>query len=361
MISKKKGNNMTLRNWVNKFQNIPLTTSWYIADICQSIGKQELLKKQFPQKLKALKKHSIIESAVSSNRIEGIVIEPGRIKDIMHNKKIFNDRDEEEISGYKDALNWIHSDSKDIELSENTILKLHKITRGNIWDAGKYKDKNIDIIEKYSNGRERIRFKTVSAKQTPLALRKMLNIYQEALKNKSIHPLLLLAILNLDFLCIHPFRDGNGRVSRLLLLLTCYHAGLEVGKYISLERLIEQNKERYYETLEESSQNWHKGKNEPWSYINYILYILKIAYQEFESRLNTLTAPKGSKTEIVLQSINNQVKVFQISDIERNCPAVSRELIRKILSNLKKENKVICNGKGPVARWKNIGKGNTSK
>lgn len=343
---------MTLQRFIKEPGNIPAGTNWYIADISLYIGKQELFTKQSSQKLKVLKEHSLIESAVSSNRIEGINVEQSRIKDIMFGKGILHDRNEEEVQGYRDALNWIHNKSADISLSEKTILELHKIIRRDIWDAGKYKEKNVDIIEKYPDGRERVRFQPVSAKDTKAAIREMLELYNTGLKERSVHPLILLAALNLDFLCIHPFRDGNGRVSRLLLLLTCYHSGMEAGRYISLERLIEQNKERYYETLEQSSQQWHQGKHDPWGYINYLLYILKTAYKEFESRVGSLSSARGEKTEIVTQAIKKTVKEFQISDIERNCPGISRELIRKILAQMKKNKKVSCIGKGPAARWR---------
>ena len=155
-------------------------------------------------------------------------------------------------------------------------------------------------------------------------MEKLIESWQDTLKEKNVHPLIALAAFNLDFLCIHPFRDGNGRVSRLLLLLQCYSLGYEVGRYISLERLIEQNKERYYETLEQSSQRWHEGKHDPWPYINYVLYILKTAYQEFESRVGQMKSPRGAKTELVETAIASFDKVFSISDLERACPGVGR-------------------------------------
>src|SRR5882724_3820151 len=141
-----------------------------------------------------------------------------------------------------------------------------------------------------------------------------------------------MAALNLDFLCIHPFRDGNGRVSRLLLLMMCYQLGFEVGRYISLERLIEQNKDRYYETLKLSSQGWHDGRHDPWPYINYILYTLIDASRIFEERVGQTASPKGAKTEMVLQAIKGQFGEFRLVDIERTCPGVGRDLIRTILA-----------------------------
>jgi Fic family protein len=161
---------------------------------------------------------------------------------------------------------------------------------------------------------------------------------------------------NLDFLCIHPFRDGNGRVSRLLLLLQCCLLGYEVGRYISLERLIEQNKERYYETLEQSSQGWHEGRHEPWPYVNYTLYILKSAYREFEERVGQTATPRGAKTELIRAFVGRSSSAFRISAIQRACPGVSLDLIRRTLKNLRSSGKVECLGMGQSAEWQKTGK-----
>jgi Fic family protein len=152
-------------------------------------------------------------------------------------------------------------------------VKTRPQARGEIWEAGKYKDKDSDIVERYPDGRERVRFKAVSALETKEYMRDLVETWNRCLAERWVHPLIAMAAFNLDFLCIHPFHDGNGRVSRLLFLLQCYHLGYKVGRYISLERLIEQNKECYYETLEQSSQSWHEGKHDPWPHVNYLLYI----------------------------------------------------------------------------------------
>jgi len=157
--------------------------------------------------------------------------------------------------------------------------------------------------------------------------------------------------LNLDFLCIHPFRDGNGRASRLLLLLSCYHAGLEVGRYISLERLIEQNKERYYEVLKLSSDGWHQGKHDPWHYINFLLYTLKEAYQEFERRAGDMKMPRGEKQGLVRQAIEQAPGTFTVTDLQRECPGVSLDMIRHVLKQLQSDGSVKCLGRGRSAKW----------
>lgn len=174
--------------------------------------------------------------------------------------------------------------------------------------------------------------------------------------------MIALGSFNLDFLCIHPFRDGNGRVSRLLFLLLCYHQGLEVGRYISLERLIEQNKERYYETLRLSSEGWHQGTHNPWHYINFLLYTLLDASRELERRVGETASPKGAKTELVLQAVRAQPDEFRLTDIERACPGVGRDWIRTLLADLKQKGEVTCRGRGPAARWRVLqSKGSTSK
>ena len=168
-----------------------------------------------------------------------------------------------------------------------------------------------------------MRFKTVVVADTSAYMRQLMEHWNRALRERWVHPIIALAAFNLDFLCIHPFRDGNGRVSRLLL--QSYHLGFEVGRYISIERLIEENKERYYETLEQSSQRWHEGDHDPWPYANYLLYILKSAYREFEERIGQTASPRGAKTELVLNAIRRQSGAFRLADIEQACPGVGRE------------------------------------
>jgi len=349
---------MTLRLFSRKFESVPASASWYLADLGEARGKQELFTRQSPQRLKALREHALIESAVSSNRIEGVEVDKSRIATIVFGKPLLRDRDEEEVRGYRQSLTLIHEHGAKLPVTEETLLKLHSLTRGDLWDAGKYKEKDGDIIEKFSDGRSRIRFKTITAADTPACMKELVELSSDAIKERKIPPLLVLAAFNLDFLCIHPFRDGNGRVSRLLLLLQCYHLGFEVGRYISLERLIEQNNERYYETLEQSSQGWHEGKHDPWPYINYILFIIKTAYMEFEERLGQIKSPRGAKTDLVETAVENFKNDFTLTDLERACPGVSRDMVRIVLRKLKSTGDVECLGRGPGARWRRK-KGNT--
>jgi Fic family protein len=346
----------TLQQFAAKPETIPASTSWYLADLGEARGKQELFTKQSPQRLKVLREHALIESAVSSSRIEGVTVDQSRIGTVIFGKALLKDRDEEEVRGYRDALKLIHEQGAKLALSEATIKKLHRLTHGDIWDAGKYKDKDGDIIEKYPDGRERVRFKAVSAATTGAFMKESVELWNRSRRERWVHPLIALAAFNLDFLCIHPFRDGNGRVSRLILLLQSYHLGYEVGRYISLERLIEENKERYYETLEQSSQGWHEGTHNPWPYVNYLLFILKTASQEFAERIGQTASPRGAKTELVTGAIGRFAGKFRVSDLQRECPGVSVDLVRRALKNLRSLGRVKCLGRGQSAEWQRTAK-----
>lgn len=369
---------MTLRILSEGIETTPVPTVWLIGDLGEARGKQELFTRQSPQKLKALRENALIQSAISSNRIEGVTVEQSRIGTVIFGNQTLRDRDEEEVRGYRDALTLVHEDGYEMTVSERNVLKLHELSQARRADAGKYKEKESDIIEKYPDGRERVRFRTMAAARTPESMREMIGLWNsylvslghpmgcneyrpgmlerwsEVSQTRKAHPLIVMASMNLDFLCIHPFRDGNGRTSRLLLLLQCYHLGYEVGRYISLERLIEENKGRYYETLEQSSKGWHEGKHDPWPYVNYILFILKSAYREFEERVGQMNSPRGTKREMIINAIDRRNRPFQVADLQRDCPGVSLDFIRKILKDLHPE--VECLGRGRNAQWRKTDK-----
>ncbi|MBI9082134.1 MAG: Fic family protein [Desulfobacterales bacterium] len=348
----------TFEQFAGGVKTVPAGTSWYLADLGEARGRQELFTRQAPQKLKVLREHALIESAVSSNRIEGVEVDRRRVKAVVLGKSFLQDRDEEEVRGYRLALDRIHAQGKRLSVTEKTLCDLHRLARGDIWDAGKYKSKDGDIIERYPNGRQRVRFKPVSAALTAECMAHLVSLWDQCLEKRWVHPLIALAAFNLDFLCIHPFRDGNGRVSRLLLLLQSYHLGFEAGRYISLERLIETNKDRYYETLETSSHGWHEGKHDPWPYVNYLLFILKSACREFVSRVGETKSPRGTKTEFVKAAVRSLESPFTLADLVNKCPHVSQDMVRNVLRNMQKDGDVECVGRGPAALWHR--KGNTS-
>jgi len=324
----------------------------YLSDLGEARGKQELFTRQSPQKLKALREHAIIESAVSSNRMEGVTVDLSRIATVVFGKALLRDRDEEEVRGYRDALKLIHESGDRLEVSEETVKRLHFLVRANVGDAGQYKEKDSDIIERYPDGRERVRFRSVTARNTPEEMVSLMILWHRCIEEHRLPPLVVMAVWNLDFLCIHPFRDGNGRVSRLMLLLQCYSLGYEAGRYISIERLIEENKDRYYETLERSSLGWHESKHDPWPYVDFVLYTLKQAYREFEERVGKTAAPRGAKTVLVLDMISKMRGDFSIAELQAKCPGVGIDMIRNVLKKERGAGRLECLGKGRDARWR---------
>lgn len=347
---------MTTIDKIVESGTVPTLATMYLADISESRGKQDLFTMQTPQKLEILRENALIQSAVSSSRIEGVEIENKRVKPIILGTPTLKNRDEEEVFGYRKALDWIHRDHEKIKVNEKTIKQLHKLVKGDVWDSGQFRENPGDIIETYPNKPARVRFKTLDHSKIKSTMKSLIN--KTADSRETIHPLITILAMNFDFLCIHPFRDGNGRLSRLLFLLQFYQAGYLAGRYVSIERVIEQKKERYYETLEMSSTGWHEGAHNPWHFINFMLYVIKTAYSEFEDNIDRIKSPKGAKTEMILKAIQSYEKPFSLVELEQTCPGVSRDMIRKVLRNLKDNNLVENLGRGPGAKW--IRKGNTT-
>ncbi len=345
----------TLEKFAHSIPTIPMATVWLLNDLAESRGRQDLFIKQSPQRLKKLMEHALIESAVSSNRIEGVEVDQQRVGTVVFGKSHLQDRNEEEVRGYQAALSWIHAENENIPISTATILRLHELSHPGVWDSGKLKEKDGEIIEKHPNGRVTVRFRPLSAVETPGATADLCRYTDILLKQREIPPLIIWAAQNLDFLCIHPFRDGNGRVSRLLLLLMLYHLGYRAGRYISLERIIEQTKDRYYETLQQSSRGWHDGQNDPWPFINYLLYSLKSLYQEFEDRYENTRLPLGEKTGTIRAAIMSFPAPFHIGELHKKCPEVSLDMIRKVLKDMQLRGEIKCLGRGKKACWTLLG------
>ena len=333
---------------------LPLSAVWLTNSIAEYKGKQELYAKQSPQILKTLLETALIESAESSNRIEGVTVDHARLKPLVIGHSKPRDRSEEEVAGYRKALELIHTKHKSLRITPETIKELHRLCRGESWDAGKWKEKDNDIIRKHADGRVEVIFRPVSAVKTPEMMKQLGLSYEHSISQLKYPDLYAVACLVLDFLSIHPFRDGNGRVSRLLTLLALYQHGFMVGKYISLERVVEQSKETYYETLNKSSQKWHEAKHDVIPWFNYFLGTVLAAYKEFEERAENIKPARGAKTALLIQAIDSQHGEFSISDIERACPAVSRVMIKKVFLQMQKDKKIKCLGKGQSAKWKRI-------
>lgn len=331
---------------------LPVKMISTLTKIGEYKGKEELYKNQSPETLKKLLNIAIVESAECSNKIENIIVSHERVKSLVLKNTKPKNRDEQEVIGYRDVLNIIHESHESVPLTSNIIKQFHSMMyRYTNIPSGNWKTSENQIVDKLADGTIRIRFKTTSAFETPSTVENLLVKFVDLREEGSIDPLVLIPLFILDFLCIHPFRDGNGRISRLLTLLLLYNSRHQIGKYISLERIVENTKESYYEALKESSLNWHKGKHDASPWLNYFHGILISAYKEYESRVGIFTG-KGSKTDQVKAACESFLGDFSVSDILSRCPNVGIDLIRKVLKDMKKDGIVNIQGKGRYARWK---------
>lgn len=316
-------------------------------------GKQDLWLRSKPDVLKALKDLAIVQSAESSNRIEGVTVDKDRLLPLLRKTVKPRDRSEEEVFGYRKALDWIHSKHASIEITSDTVCHLHTLAQsGSAGDAGQWKKKNNEIIEIFPDGRSAVRFVPVSPEDTPKAIEELCLRYHDNQRNSAIPDLLAVALFVLDFLCIHPFRDGNGRVSRLLTLLLLYQNDYKVGAFISLERIIEQSKENYYEALRRTSVGWHEEKHDPVPFWNYFLGHVKEAYRELAERVSFVDGSSGGSSELIRKVILEQHTPFTLATIAEQFKLSSKQLIKKVLYQLKGEGKVVLSGRGRGARWK---------
>ena len=339
-----------------KRQAIPIEMGGLLQKLGEYKGRQDLFQHQTPQFLATLRQTAIIESTESSNRIEGITVPSKRFKELMAHPTKPKDRSEAEILGYRQALSKIHTRPESFPINEKTILDMHKqiYLRTDI-PAGQWKRRDNAIEERLPDGRWITRFVPVSAAHTPGYMKELCLRYNRFMNKREVSPLILIPAFVFDFLCIHPFSDGNGRVSRLLTVLMLHQTDYTVGRYISIERLIEESKETYYESLQKSSKNWQEGKHSLKPWWEYSLGILIGAYREFERRVGTITKTRGAKTAIVEETIDNLPTIFSISDVERLCQSVSRDMIRVVLNRLRKEGRLISKGTGRGALWEKRG------
>ncbi|MDR0779795.1 MAG: Fic family protein [Pseudomonadales bacterium] len=316
-------------------------------------GKQQLYVVQSPEVLSDLRQVAVVESTESSNRLEGVMVAAHRLKSLVLKNATPKSRSEQEIAGYRDALGLIHESGEQMPFSAGTVQQLHGILyRYMPQMGGQWKATNNDIIERHPDGSSRIRFRPVAAHLTPMAMNDLIARYRMALDQHLADPLVLVPLAILDFLCIHPFPDGNGRIARLLTLQLLYHFGYAVGRFISLERIFEESKESYYETLEASSQGWHEATHSSSPWLDYFWGALLRAYKEFEERVGTIERGRGAKGDRVRAEIRKRQRPFSISEIEEACPGVSRDMVRVILRAMKAEGLIEPNGKGRGATWR---------
>ena len=315
----------------------------YLAQIHEMKGQQNLFLEAQKDALAELLEIAKIQSTEASNRIEGIITTDDRLKKIVMNKTTPKGRSEREIAGYRDVLNTVHENYDYIPVRPGMILQLHRdlYKFSNSAIGGKFKYSDNIIAEELSDGTKRVRFQPVPAWETTEAMDTLCNTLQEASDDPELDRLLLMPMFILDFLCIHPFSDGNGRMSRLLTLLFLYRCGYFVGKYISIERLIADSKETYYEALQESSVGWHEGENDYLPFVRYMLGIVIAAYREFSSRVDILITRGLSKPDRVREIIRGTTGKITKTQIMRQCPDISQKTVERALTEMLKSGEII--------------------
>lgn len=320
----------------------------YLAQIHEMKGRQNLFVEAQKDALAELLDIAKIQSTEASNRIEGIITTDDRLKKIVMNKTTPRGRSEREIAGYRDVLSTVHENHDYIPIRPGMILQLHRdlYKFSNTSIGGSFKSSDNVIAEELPDGTKRVRFQPVPAWETPQAVDALCNALREAAADPELDPLLLIPMFILDFLCTHPFNDGNGRMSRLLTLLLLYRSGYFVGKYISLERLIADSKETYYEVLQESSTGWHEGNNDYLPFVRYMLGIVAAAYREFASRVDILVTRGLSKPDRVREIVRNTTGRITKTQIMNQCPDISQKTVERALADMLKNGEILKIGGG---------------
>jgi len=342
---------LALRPRTFESAKLPVSTGWLLADCMEFRGKQDLWTRRRPELLNALRQQAIIQSVESSNRIEGVTVAAERLRPVVLGKVKPKNRSEEELAGYRRALDWIFARRGPVPIEPRTIQHLHAVCQAGAGDAGKFKVRDNEIIEIGASGERFVRFRPTSASNTPATVGRLCIAYSEMSRSESIPPLLLIATAVFDLLCIHPFRDGNGRVSRLLTTLLLREHGFVIGRYISLERVVEQSKDEYYRVLKKCSEGWADGKNDILPWWNYFLSIVRRAYAEFSETVEHDEVRPG-KTELAKRAALATIGPFTLAEMEAQLPGISAALIKKVLFALKQENKLKLIGRGRGARWR---------
>ena len=320
----------------------------YLSQIHEYKGQQNLFIESNKDELSELLEIAKIQSTEASNRIEGVITTDDRLKNLVRNKTTPRNRSEREIAGYRDVLTTVHEDYNYIQIRPNPFLQLHRdlYKYSNASIGGSFKNSDNVISEELPDGTKRVRFEPVPAWETPAAMEELCRAYNEALTDPEMDPLLLIPMFILDFLCIHPFNDGNGRMSRLLTLLLLYRAGYIVGKYISLEKLISDSKESYYEALQDSSADWHEGSNDYLPFVRYMLGIVVAAYREFTSRVEILITRGLSKPGRGREIIRGTTGRITKAELMTQCPDISQKTVERALKELMDTHQILKIGGG---------------
>ncbi len=336
----------------------------YLSQIHEYKGKQELFLRQKPVEMEKLTDVAKVQSIESSNRIEGIITTSTRIGQLAKEKTAPRNRDEREIAGYRDVLNTIHKNYAYVPVNGNTILQLHRdlMQYAETGNGGRYKITQNYLKETKEDGTEVIRFTPAAPYETEPYINAICENYNAMMEDTSVDPLLIIPVFLHDFLCIHPFNDGNGRMSRLLTLLLLYKSGYLAGKYISIEKHIEKTKDAYYDALKASSAEWHEEKDDPTVFVKYMLGVILACYREFESRVNIISDAmiisetedgkkkvitiKSKAYDIVKASIDTKIGKFSKREIVNICPSISEKSVEAALKKLSDEGYIVKHGSG---------------
>lgn len=331
---------------------VPMSMVRSIGLLGEYKGKQQLFERQSPQWLNALREVARVQSIESSNRIEGVVAAAGRVAALAAQKTAPVDRSEQEIAGYRDALATVHANALGMDVSCGLILQLHHdLYQFTATPGGRWKSTENDIVDVLADGTPRVRFSPVAPQLVETAVTELVDGYCRTAAQGRVDPLIAVPAFILDFLCIHPFSDGNGRLSRILNLLLLYQGGYDVGRYISLEKIIEDTKDTYYEALEVSSAGWHEGRHDLVPWLEYSHGVLIAAYLEFEQRVGQLGTGRGAKRDMVTECVRHLPKTFRYAEVERACPGVSRPTIVRVLGALRDKGEIRCVKGGRDATW----------
>ena len=325
--------------------------------IGEAKGRQDLYARQAPGVLATLRSVAQVQSIESSNRIEGVVAPPERLQALAEQKTTPVNRSEQEIAGYRDVLAEIHANAADIVLTSGVVLQFHRDLFAYLpGGGGAWKAADNLIVDRRPDMPDVTRFAPVQAAFVAGAMDDLHAGFDAAVGGHVVDPLVGISAYVLDFLCIHPFLDGNGRMARLLTLLLLYQAGYEVGRYVSLERVIEQSRETYYEALQASSEGWHESSHDLRPWLGYFFGVIVAAYKELETRVGTITGGRGYKRQMVIDCVGRLPEQFRVADVERVCSGIPRPTINRVLGQLRDDGKLESSGRGRDATWQKLGK-----
>ena len=354
MATKRRGGVLLRKFNYLKLMDLSLPVSVYhmIANIHEYKGKQELYVENYPDILEKMINVAKIQSTKSSNAIEGIYTNDSRLKELMKKKAEPKNRNEEEIVGYRHVLDIIHENYDYIEFSKNDILTLHNqlYSYSYVKHKGRFKTMDNTIVEVDRLGNKKVRFQPINSFETERYFDEMIEGYNKAVK-ENIPPLILIPTVIHDFLCIHPFDDGNGRMSRILTLLLLYKFGYFVGRYISIEMLIEESKDSYYEELQNSSEKWHTEENDELPFMKYMLGIIMKAYKECDNRFKLIGGEKLTSPERVFSVIQKSLEPLSKKDIMILCPDISQRTVERALKELQDNEKIRQVGSGRSTKY----------